>query len=76
MGKITPRLHPVSPRLWLTYFLRHVCQLIKQAKEKAVSEKCIRTTEILNGVIIIKKIDEKFDACEKQLRSKCTKLMN
>ena len=31
----------------LPYFLKYVCQLINQAKEKEVSEKCIRIIKIL-----------------------------
>ena len=60
----------------LTYFSRHVCQLIKQAKENKVSEKCIRATQIFKDVIIKKEINEKADAYEKQLRSNYIKLMN
>ena len=55
----------------LIYLLRHVCQLIKEAKEKEVSEKCLRMVEIK------KEIDEKVDVYEKKkLRSKYIKLMN
>ena len=44
----------------LIYLLRHVCQLIKEAKEKEVSEKCLRMVEIK------KEIDEKVDVYEKK----------
>ena len=50
-------------------FLRHVFQLIKQAKEKEISVKCIKITKILEAVIIKKEMDEKFDLYEKQLKS-------
>ena len=59
----------------LTYFLRNVFQLIKQAKKK-VSEKCLRTVEILKHAIMKNEMDEKVDAYEKQLRSKYIKLMS
>ena len=39
----------------LPRFKRHVCQLIKQQKEKEVSEKCIRITKTLKDVMIKKK---------------------
>ena len=32
---------------------------IKQAKENEISEKCVRTTEILKDVIIEKEMDKK-----------------
>ena len=58
----------------LPYFLRYVWQLMNQAKDKKVSEKCIRITEILKDVMIksnrwksiIKEIDEKVDSYKKQ----------
>ena len=60
----------------LPYILRYVCQLINQAKEKRVSEKCIKITEILKNVMIKKEIDGKVDVYEKQLRSEYMKLLN
>ena len=46
----------------LPYILRYVCQLTNQAKEKKVSEKCVKITEILKNVMIKKEIDGKVDA--------------
>ena len=60
----------------LPYILRYVCQLINQAKEKKVFEKCIKITEILKNVMIKKEIDGKVDVYEKQLRSEYMKLLN
>ena len=45
----------------LTYFLRHVCQLIKEANEKQVFEKYVRMIEILKDAIIKKEIYVKVD---------------
>lgn len=73
----------------VTYFLKHACQLIKQAK-KQVPGKFVRVVEILNDAIMKKEvsekcvtiveikieIDKKLDAYEKQLRSKYIELMN
>ena len=39
---------------------------MNQAKDKKVSEKCIRITEILKDVMIKKEIDEKVDSYKKQ----------
>ena len=39
-----------SKRNTCIIFLRYICQLIKQAREKEVSEKCIRITEILKDI--------------------------
>ena len=51
--------------------------MIEKAKEKEVSEKCIKITKILKDVMIKKKkMDKKVDAYEKQLRSEYMKLMN
>ena len=36
----------------LTHFLRHGCQLIKQVNENKVSEKRVRTVEIIKDAII------------------------
>ena len=36
----------------LTHFLRHVCQLTKQVNENKVSEKRVRTVEIIKDTII------------------------
>ena len=41
-----------------------------------MSEKCLRTVEILKRAIMKNEIDEKVDAYEKQLRSKYIKLMS
>ena len=41
--------------MFLTYFLRHICQLAKQANKEKVSEKCVRMVEILKDAIIILK---------------------
>ena len=41
-----------------------------------MSEKCLRTVEILKHAIMKNEIDEKVDAYEKQLRSKYIKLMS
>ena len=50
---------------------------MEQAKEIKALEKCIRTTEIFQNVLIKKEIDEKVDTYKKkQLRSKYMKLMN
>ena len=58
----------------LIYFLRHLCQLIKQAKEESLWKMCQngRNTQRCNNK---KETDEKVDAYEKQLRSKYIKLM-
>lgn len=39
---------------------------MNQAKDKKVSEKCIRIIEILKEVMIKKEIDEKVDSYKKQ----------
>lgn len=39
---------------------------MNQAKDKKVSEKCIRIIEILKDVMIKKEIDEKVDSYKKQ----------
>ena len=49
---------------------------MKIIKEKKVSEKCIKITEILKNVMIKKEIDGKVDVYEKQLRSEYMKLLN
>ena len=51
--KINETIINIPKEILLTHFLRHVCQLIKQAKEKEISEKCIRITKTLKDVIII-----------------------
>ena len=56
----------ISKEILLPYFLRHVCQLIKQAKEKKVSEKYVRIIKIFKDVIMKKEMDENIDAYEKQ----------
>ena len=66
----------ISNEILLPDFLENVKQLIKQAKEKEVSEKCIRVTEILKDVMKKIEIDKKVDAYEKQLKSKYMNLMN
>ena len=76
IADITKESFIIPKEIPLPYFLRYVCQLIKQAKEKKVSKKCIKITEILKDVIIKKETDEEVDAFEKQLRPKYMKLIN
>ena len=45
----------IPKEMFLTYFLRHICQLAKQANKEKVSEKCVRMVEILKDAIIILK---------------------
>ena len=42
-------------KILLQYFLRYVFQLINQTKEKGVSKKYVRKTEILKDIMIKKK---------------------
>ena len=49
--KINEATAIILKEILLPHFLRHVCHLIKQAKEKGVSEKCIRITKILQDVM-------------------------
>ena len=42
----------------VTYFIKHACQLIKQAK-KQVPGKFVRIVEILNDAIMKKEVSEK-----------------
>ena len=48
---------------------------MKPAKEKTVTEKCIRTTEILINAMEEKEINERVNAHEKQLRSEYIDVM-
>ena len=50
--------------------------MIEKAKEKEVSEKCIKITKNTQRCNDKKKMDKKVDAYEKQLRSEYMKLMN
>ena len=42
----------IPREILLTHFLRHGCQLIKQVNENKVSEKRVRTVEIIKDAII------------------------
>ena len=53
--KINKAIAIIPKEIVLPYLLKYVCQLIKQAKEKEVSEKFIRITETLKDVVMKKK---------------------
>ena len=53
--KINKTIAIIPKEIVLPYLLKYVCQLIKQAKEKEVSEKFIRITETLKDVVMKKK---------------------
>ena len=63
-ANLTSKLSVVPKVILLPHFLENVKQLIKKAKEKKFSEKCIRITKLLKDVIIKKEIDEKADENE------------
>ena len=50
--------------------------MIEKAKEKEVSEKCIKITKNTQRCNDKKKLDKKVDAYEKQLRSEYMKSIN
>ena len=60
---------------FLSFVLRCVNLIIKPAKEKTITEKCIRTTEILINAMEEKEINERVNAHEKQLRSEYIDVM-
>ena len=60
---------------FISFVLRYVNLIIKPAKEKTITEKCIRTTEILINAMEEKEINERVNAHEKQLRSEYIDVM-
>ena len=60
---LTNKLSAIPKEKLLSHFLRYVNSLlIKQAKEKRMTEKCIRITEMIKNVMVEKEINERVNA--------------
>ena len=71
----TNELSIIPKEILLPPFLRYVSLLTKQAKEKRITKRYIKITEMLKNVMVRREIHERVNAYEKQLRSEYIKVL-